>query len=110
MVVLSPLEAAVLQQHCNQLGPADAAALRAQVSNVSVLCRENTGAGFFTYFSIERDSAPQIRSDTRDCCGEGEMAGKFAAWFVVIMGLILAAFALAKYKIAQHGRRPPHSK
>jgi hypothetical protein len=35
------------------------------------------------------------------------MAGKFAAWFVVIMVLIFAAVALAKYKLAQ--RRPPNS-
>jgi hypothetical protein len=75
MVGLSPLEAAVLQEHCNQLGPQDAAALRAQISDVSVLSRKNTGAGFFTYFSIEKDSVPQIRSDTRDCCVAAKING-----------------------------------
>ena len=75
MAGLSHLEAAVLQEHCNQLGPQDAAALRAQISNISILCRKNTGAGFFTYFSIEKDSAPQIRSDTRDCCVVAKVNG-----------------------------------
>ncbi|SFM17158.1 hypothetical protein SAMN03159423_5769 [Bradyrhizobium sp. NFR13] len=67
MASLTPLEAAVLQEHGNQLAREDAAALRAQTTNASVLNRENTGAGFYTYFSVERAAAPSIKSDTRQC-------------------------------------------
>ncbi len=67
MVGLTPLEAAVLQEHCNQLGSEDAAALQMQIENASVLSRKNTGAGFFTYLSTQRGSTPRIKADTREC-------------------------------------------
>jgi hypothetical protein len=75
MTTLTPLETAVLQEHCNQLVPKDAAALRAQISNVAVLRRQNTGAGFYTYFTIDRDAATRIESNTRRCCVVAKVGG-----------------------------------
>jgi hypothetical protein len=83
---LTPLEAAALREHCNQLQAQDAAALRTQIENVSVLRRENTGAGFFTYLSTRRtETAPQIKTDTREChvvakIGDIENALGFILW------------------------------
>ena len=55
----TPLELTVLRAICeNHL--ADRAALRAQLSTTTVLNRENTGAGFHTYFAVERVSCPAL--------------------------------------------------
>lgn len=59
---LTPLEHAVLRAICDK-HPADRAALEAQLSTASVLRRENTGAGFFTYFSFDRTSNAPIGGD-----------------------------------------------
>lgn len=67
MAGLTPLETAVLQEHCRQLGPQDAAALEMQIQRVAVLRRENTGAGFFTYLSTVKDASPPITADPRGC-------------------------------------------
>jgi hypothetical protein len=39
---------------------ADRAALEAQLATSTILSRENTGAGFYTHFSIERASSLPI--------------------------------------------------
>jgi hypothetical protein len=83
---LTPLEAAVLREHCNQLPAQDAAALQTQIETVSVLRRENTGAGFFTYLSTRHtETALQIKTDTREChivakIGDIEDALGFILW------------------------------
>jgi hypothetical protein len=61
------LETAVLQEYCNQLASNDVIALREQIGRVSVVRRQNTGAGFYTYFAIEKAPAIRIESDTKRC-------------------------------------------
>ncbi|HKF52838.1 MAG TPA: hypothetical protein VKB26_11040 [Candidatus Acidoferrales bacterium] len=56
---LTPLEHAVLRAICKEY-PSDRAALEAQLATATVLRRENTGAGFFTYLSVERTSSNPI--------------------------------------------------
>jgi hypothetical protein len=58
----TPLERAVLRAICEK-ELSDRTALEAQVSTATVLSRENTGAGFYTRFAIERASGAPI-------CGE----------------------------------------
>jgi hypothetical protein len=67
-VPLTPLEMAVLREHVKQLPRKDAAALAEQIAAISVRSRENTGAGFFTYF-VYRSSPPlhKVRTDTKKC-------------------------------------------
>jgi hypothetical protein len=55
----TPLERAVLSAIC-ECHTADGAALVAQLSTATVLRRENTGAGFYTYFTVERASGAAI--------------------------------------------------
>jgi hypothetical protein len=55
----TPLERAVLGAICEN-HPTDRAALEAQLSTATVLSRENTGAGFYTYFAVERASSAAI--------------------------------------------------
>jgi len=52
----TPLEQAVLRAIC-EMHPVDQAALEGQLSTAMILSRENTGAGFYTRFSV-RDTAP----------------------------------------------------
>ncbi|MHB8503375.1 MAG: hypothetical protein ACYDCG_15700 [Candidatus Acidiferrales bacterium] len=56
------LEQAVLRAICG-LHSADHPVLEAQLSTATVLCRENTGAGFYTDFSADRISHPAIRGE-----------------------------------------------
>jgi len=53
------LERAVLAAICDTYS-ADRAALEAQLSTATLLSRENTGAGFFTRFAVERASSAAI--------------------------------------------------
>ena len=53
------LEEAVIAAICEK-HPADRTALEAQFSAAIVSTRENTGAGFCTYFNIDRESTPGI--------------------------------------------------
>ena len=46
-----------------ELHPSDRAALEAQLSTITVLQRENTGAGFYTHFSVDRTSSAVIGVD-----------------------------------------------
>jgi len=55
----TPLERAVLRAIC-EMHLADRAALQAQLWTATVLNRENTGAGFYTHFAVERASSPAI--------------------------------------------------
>ncbi len=55
----SALERAVLAWICDMYS-ADGAALEAQLSTASLLSRENTGAGFFTRFAVDRASTAAI--------------------------------------------------
>jgi hypothetical protein len=56
---LTPFERAVLQAICER-HLTDRMVLEAQLSTATVLSRENTGAGFYTYFTVERSSSPAI--------------------------------------------------
>jgi hypothetical protein len=55
----SALERAVLAAIC-AMHSADRAALEAQLSTAPLLSRENTGAGFYTRFAVERTSRTAI--------------------------------------------------
>lgn len=54
-----PLEKAVLRAICES-HVNDRPALESQLSTAAVLSRENTGAGFYTEFAVERASQPPI--------------------------------------------------
>jgi hypothetical protein len=51
------LERAVLAEICRQSG-AEGALLERQLATARVIRRDNSGAGFFTEFSVERTTAP----------------------------------------------------
>ena len=55
----TPLEEVVLRAICEK-HLADRALLQAQLSTATVLTRENTGAGCYTYISAERTSSTAI--------------------------------------------------
>ena len=62
---INPLETAVLQEICKQLHPQDRAALEEQMKGITFQSRENTGAGFFARFAIEKKTTQQIHNDTK---------------------------------------------
>lgn len=66
-VDLTALEAAVLAAISDQLEAEDAARLRAQVSSATVGSRENTGAGFFTDFDLQKAPELALNTDTTNC-------------------------------------------
>jgi hypothetical protein len=72
---LTALEMAVLVEMCKQLPTDDRAALEQQLKGISVKHRENTGAGFFTYFSLGPDAARQIQADTKSAYVEARING-----------------------------------
>jgi len=49
----TPLEQAVLSAICEEHST-DRAAMEAQLATATLKTRENTGAGFFTYFDVQR--------------------------------------------------------
>jgi hypothetical protein len=53
------LERAILSAICEK-HLEDRAALETQLSTATLRSRENTGAGFYTYFSVQRDSTAAI--------------------------------------------------
>jgi hypothetical protein len=53
------IERAVLAAICDSY-PEDRAALEAQLSTATLLRRENTGAGFYTRFAVDRASSSAI--------------------------------------------------
>lgn len=56
---LTPLERAVFRAVC-EMHTADRDALEAQLSTATVRSRENTGAGFYTSFDVQRDYVVSI--------------------------------------------------
>jgi hypothetical protein len=62
---LTPLKAAVLDAIAAQLPLEDRNTLTQQIAALSVSRCENTGAGFFTYFSRNARSAKKVHSDTK---------------------------------------------
>jgi hypothetical protein len=58
----TPLEQAVLTAIC-EMYSSDQAALEIQLSTATLLSRENTGAGFYTRFKVERGSSAAIRGE-----------------------------------------------
>jgi hypothetical protein len=57
--IFTPLEEAVLAVVCRAY-PKDGAALDAQLSTATFVSRENTGCGFFTHFTVDRNSSAPI--------------------------------------------------
>jgi len=57
--IFTQLEQAVLEAIC-QAHPADQTALESQLSTATFRSRENTGCGFFTHFSVDRNSSRPI--------------------------------------------------
>jgi hypothetical protein len=66
-VPLTPLEMAVLREHVKQLPRKDSAALVEQIDAISVRSRENTGAGFFTYFVFKSPPLHKVKTDMKKC-------------------------------------------
>jgi|SRR5579864_1864394 len=58
----TPLEHATLRAIC-QMHVVDRTALEAQLATAAVVSRENTGAGFYTRFSVERAANTAIGGD-----------------------------------------------
>jgi hypothetical protein len=58
----TPLEQAVLRS-IREMYPVDQAALERQLSTAIILSRENTGAGFYTRFSIKHRSDTAIAGE-----------------------------------------------
>jgi hypothetical protein len=71
---LTPLEMAVLRDICRQLPPPDQVALETQLNGISVLSRENTGAGFFTFLAANVKTHP-VQVDTRGYDVHAEFPG-----------------------------------
>ena len=67
MLPLTRLEMAVLHAHAEQLPRKDRAALERQIAAISVRSRENTGAGYFTYFTFKEPLLPKVRTNTKKC-------------------------------------------
>ena len=55
----TPLERAVLSAIC-EMHPRDRGSLEAQFSTATFRKRDNTGAGFFTYFDVGRDGIAPV--------------------------------------------------
>src|SRR6476660_2342959 len=66
-LALTPLEMAVLRAHGKQLSRKDSAALAEQIDAISVRSRENTGAGFFTYFVFKSPPLHKVKTDMKKC-------------------------------------------
>jgi hypothetical protein len=58
--VFTPLERAVLAAICEK-HPEDRVALKDQLSTAALRSRENTGAGFYTRFTVDRGSSAALK-------------------------------------------------
>jgi hypothetical protein len=67
LLAITPLEMAVLREHVKQLPRRDGAVLAEQIDAISVRSRENTGAGFFTYFVFKSRPLHKVKTDTKKC-------------------------------------------
>jgi hypothetical protein len=56
MLQFTALERAVLEELCKQT--AERAVLESQLATATVTGRKNTGEGFFTYFTVDRNCPP----------------------------------------------------
>ena len=56
MVQFTALERAVVEQICKE--SSERAALERQLATATVTRRKNTGTGFFTYFTVDRNGPP----------------------------------------------------
>jgi hypothetical protein len=65
MLEPTDLEIAVIKALSDQLDLEDRQSLLTQFSAATVIRRENSGVGFFTYFSVDRKSETKIKADTR---------------------------------------------
>lgn len=70
----TPLERAVLTAICDTYS-SDRAALEAQLSTATLLSRENTGAGFYTRFAVERSSSAPIVGERSRAGPEAKIDG-----------------------------------
>ena len=68
------LERAVLNAIC-EIHRVDRLALEVQLSTATFLGRENTGAGFYTYFTVERNSKGLINGERLRGGPEAEIDG-----------------------------------
>jgi hypothetical protein len=57
MLHFTALERAALEEICKQQAD-ERGALESQLATATVTRRENTGAGFFTYFAVDRNGPP----------------------------------------------------
>jgi len=69
------LEIAVIRATSDQLDSEDREYLLAQFSRAIVTERKNSGAGFFTYFAIERRPNQKIKADLKRCYVGAEVKG-----------------------------------
>lgn len=58
----TPLEQAVLREIC-KMHPPDRDALEAQLASAAIRRRENTGAGFYTSFDVDRSTNAPISGE-----------------------------------------------
>jgi hypothetical protein len=70
----TPLEQAVLTAICEMNSP-DQAALEDQLSTATLLSRENTGAGFYTRFAVERAASVALTGERLRAGPEIEIDG-----------------------------------
>jgi hypothetical protein len=70
----TPLERAVLIAICNAYS-LERAALEAQLSTATLLSRENTGAGFYTRFAVERSSSAALTGERLRAGPEAKIDG-----------------------------------
>jgi hypothetical protein len=68
------LERVVLDAICI-MNSRDRAALQAQLSTATLISRENTGAGFYTRFQVERSSGAAIKGEHSRAGPEIKVAG-----------------------------------
>jgi hypothetical protein len=68
------LERAVLEAIC-EMHSANRAALEAQLSTATVISRENTGAGFYARFQVERSSGIAINGERSRAGPEARIDG-----------------------------------
>jgi hypothetical protein len=70
----TPLERAVLTAIC-EMHSSDQAALEEQLSTATLLSRENTGAGFYTRFAVERAASVALTGERLRAGPEIEIDG-----------------------------------
>jgi hypothetical protein len=95
----TPLEQAVLSAICEE-HPDDRASMEAQLSTAKLRRRENTGAGFFTYFDVQRVGISPIRGSRLRNSPNAKIKGLqhrmgFILWFIQGYAHCLEGYAYA---------------